>query len=143
MKQQTLLCMALALCTSVAMAGDIEITGKQKADILAYADPITDGLLAGLNENNYAKYSKDFGPVMKQTATPQSFAALHTRFMAKIGKYVSRTNPRIVRHKAFFIVVYAAKFEKEDPVTVRVVFPAAGNHYVTGLWFDSPKLRQP
>jgi hypothetical protein len=42
----------------------------------------------------------------------------------------------------FITVVYLAKFSDEEIVQMRVVFTVAEEHLVTGLWFDSPKLRQ-
>jgi hypothetical protein len=33
-------------------------------------------------------------------------------------------------------VVYTAKFEKDDNVTVRVVFRAEDPHQISGLWFN-------
>lgn len=44
---------------------------------------------------------------------------------------------------AYIRVTYKASFANEDGVTVRVVFnDSATDHRVSGLWFDSPKLRQ-
>jgi len=43
----------------------------------------------------------------------------------------------------FTNVVYKAKFTNESSVTVRVVFDKEGDVFkVSGLWFDSPKLRK-
>jgi len=44
--------------------------------------------------------------------------------------------------KGFTALIYDARFEDEEQVTVRVVFRQQdGQWLVTGLWFDSPKLR--
>jgi hypothetical protein len=36
----------------------------------------------------------------------------------------------------FYVVIYDTKFEKDDNVTVRVVFRVADPHQVSGLWFN-------
>jgi hypothetical protein len=38
--------------------------------------------------------------------------------------------------------VYKANYEKEDSVSVRLVFNNAEPPLITGLWFDSPNLRK-
>jgi hypothetical protein len=63
--------------------------------------------------------------------------------IGKIGKYVSRQMTTVIEQKPFRTVVYDARFEQEEHVTVRVVYNVAGDRpLVSGLWFDSPKLRQ-
>jgi hypothetical protein len=60
----------------------------------------------------------------------------------KLGKYLSRQVDQVTQSDEFYVVVYQAKFEQEEPVMVGVAFHVAEPHSVSHLWFDSEKLRQ-
>jgi maltoporin len=118
------------------------IQGAERDAILAYAEPTTDNVLNGYNSGDYALFSKNFDTVMLQAETEMVFQQTRSQILSKIGKYISRQTPSIVKQNNMVIVFYNARFEQEDGVTVRVVFQPDGEHKLTGLWFDSPKLRQ-
>lgn len=130
--------LALAACAPSAKT----LTGADRDAVLAYSEPKTDNVLAGLNANDYAAFTRDFDDKMKSASTKASFADLQTKVPGKIGKYVSRQVDSVTQQGEFIVVQYTAKFESEDGVTVRVVFDVAEPHLVSGLWFDSAKLRQ-
>jgi len=118
------------------------LSGADEAAVLAFSEAATDNLFAGMTANDYAAFSRDFDTDM-QTAMPAAdFAAWKQGLEDKIGNYLSRTVDQITRADEFYVVVYRAKFEREEPVIVRVVFHAAEPHSIGGLWFDSEKLRQ-
>ncbi len=128
----------LAACST----GGQPVTGAERDRVLAYSEAKTDNLLAGLNANDYATFSRDFDDKMRDALTQSAFGQTQIQVVGKIGKYVSRQVNLVEKTGDFIAVVYDAKFEQEEGVTVRVVFEGGGAHDISGLWFNSPKLRQ-
>jgi PBP1b-binding outer membrane lipoprotein LpoB len=112
------------------------LTGDEQDAVLAYSEAKTDNLLAGMNANDYAAFSKDFDQQMLNAMTQAQFDALKKDRDEKLGQYVSRQVNKVIQTGDFNVVFYDAKFEKEDPVTVRVVFRIAEPHQISGLWFS-------
>jgi ketosteroid isomerase-like protein len=109
-----------------------------------YAGLITEGILMGMNESDYAKFSEHFDSDMK-TAIPESTVIL-PEVRGKIGDYVpgSKEFWKATTSDIYTTVFYKTRFTEETAdVVVRVVFRELEEGvYVSGLWFDSPKLRQ-
>lgn len=118
------------------------LSGEAREAVLAYSEAATDNLLAGLSDGDYAAFSRDFTDKMKSALSEAKFPDLQTQIIGKVGGYVSREVQSVEQTGDFIAVIYTAKFERDDPVTVRVVFESAEPHLITGLWFDSAKLRQ-
>jgi hypothetical protein len=114
--------------------------------VRSYADSMTENLLIGMNNKDYAVFSRDFDETMKKALPESKFSDLIAQINGKIGKYVpnSKKFERAYKTGNFVNVVYKAKFtEESSPVTVRVVFSEVnGEHKISGIWFDSPKLRK-
>jgi hypothetical protein len=114
-----------------------------KEKVLAYADPVVDNLLVGFNEGDYAKFSRDFDERMKSAIPEATFAQMRQDMVSKIGLYKSRTFSKVEKQGEATIVIYTAEFGKESEVEVKVVFtPDGEKNLVSGLFFDSPKLRE-
>lgn len=133
-----ILVLAVAACSPQAQV----VSGADKDAVLVYSEAKSDNLLAGMNANDYATFSRDFDAQMKGVMTEAQFANTQKQVVGKIGKYVSRQVDRVERTGDFIAVVYSAKFENDSPVALRIVFRANQPHLVSGLWFDSAKLRQ-
>lgn len=115
--------------------------GEEKR-ILEIANPITDGILRGFNENDYAEYSRNFSEIMLRSLGKAKFEETRDFIISKTGKYMSRGDPQVVDQGPYAIVVYRAKFREESEVFVKVVFSKNDpENKVAGLWFDSQKLR--
>lgn len=112
------------------------LSGEESEAVLAFSEAKTDNLLEGMNAGDYAIFSKDFDRDMLNGITEAEFKNLKADRDAKLGLYVSRQVDRVVQSGDFYAVIYDAKFEKEDAVSVRVVFRAAEPHEVSGLWFS-------
>jgi len=111
-------------------------------DVLSYADPIVDTLLAGLDEGKYQKFSRYFDAQMRRALNSNSFMQLRQQIINRVGRYQSRQFDRIGTKGEFIAVIYKCQFEN-DLVTIRVVFRQEDpNHRVTGLWFTSPRLNR-
>ncbi len=111
--------------------------------VRGYADGMTEGVLQGLNEGDYTKFSEHFDSAMKGALTEGAFLQMESAFRSVIGEYTSKEFLRAERSGEYIATIYKANFTDEPAgVTVRAVFSEVnGTAYVTGLWFDSPKLR--
>ncbi len=109
-----------------------------------YAAQITESTLLAMNENDYAKHTEHFDEPMKNAVPETVFQQANATIKAKIGNYTSKEFWKVETQDEFTIVHYKTKFSQEpDTVIVRVIFREIGGKvYVSGLWFDSPKLRQ-
>ncbi len=121
--------------------GATPMTGAERDAVLAYSEAQSDNLLAGLNAADYAQFSRDFDPKLKGAMTEAAFIQSRQTVTGKIGKYVSRQVDKVEKTGDFIRVVYNAKFEQEEGVTVQVVFNNNAAHQISGLWYTSPKLR--
>ncbi len=122
----------LAGCGSRATS----LTEEDKEVVLAFSEDKTDNLLTGMNANDYAMFSKDFDQDMLDAMSQTQFDALKKDRDAKLGLYLSRKVHSVTQTGNFYTVNYDAKFEKDDAVTIRVVFRITEPHQVSGLWFN-------
>ena len=114
----------------------------KKDSVLSFSEAATDNLLAGLNANDYATFSRDFDSHMRREIPATKFEGWKQELENKIGNYLSRQVDQVTQSDEFYVVVYQAKFEKEEPVIIGVAFHAAEPHSISHLWFDSEKLQQ-
>ncbi|HPH35625.1 MAG TPA: DUF3887 domain-containing protein [Methanoregulaceae archaeon] len=121
---------------------EMPLSPEEQAQVITFANPITDNLLDGFNQNNYQQYSRDFSSEMKQGLDEKVFEQNRELVLSKIGSYVSRGDPVVTGSGEFLVVNYKADFEQEQGVDIRVIFRKGDDtHQVYGLWFNSPKLR--
>ena len=128
----------------VSASACTEKPGIDVSQVRTYADPITEDTLMSINENDYVKFSQHFDEVMKNAIPEANFVQLSATLKQMIGDYVSKEFWKVEEQGIFAIVYYKAKFTKESgDVVVKVVFQEIEEEmYVSGLWFDSPKLRE-
>ena len=106
-------------------------------------EAMTANLLTSFSNHDLAAHTRDMDAQMR-AATETQFEAGYQAVIGKIGKYLSHTMVRVEEQGQLRAVVYDARFEQEEHVTVRVIYSVAeAVPKVSGLWFDSPKLRQP
>jgi len=136
----------IGLVAGLVLAGcgqlPTELSGAERDAVLAYAEPKADNLLAGLNSGDYAAFSRDFSDKMRSAMGEAGLDSTRDLLQSKLGNYVSRQVSRVEQQGEYVAVVYTARFENEDGVTVRIVFDDTAEHPISGLWFDSPKLRE-
>ncbi len=117
------------------------IEGAERDQVLAQAEPIADSLFQGMLDHDYAAFSRDFDPTMKKAMDETRFQTMMQTIDPLIGAYQSRQVASVERSGNFIAVIYTVKFELEDAVTWRVVLAPGDVMQVSGLWYDSPKLR--
>ncbi len=136
-----LTCAALVVSVGCTGASAKALQGSERDAVLAYSEPVADNLLQGMNNADYAAFSRDFNAQMKGAITQQAFQSnLLTTIGGKLGKYVSRQVSSVSQVGSNLLVIYTAKFEQEDGVTIRLSLEQAEPHHVSGLYFNSPKL---
>jgi len=111
--------------------------------VRGYADPMTENLLVAMNEGNYNRFTQDLDSAMRSALTEGVFNQTASTIKSKIGSYVSKEFWKAERDGSFISAYYMARFTDEPAeVIVKTVFSETGERaYVSGLWFDSPKLR--
>ena len=109
--------------------------------MLSYADPIMENIMAGLNSNDYAKFSRDMSEEMKAKIGSEAFGELSGNLRVVIGKYASKTGSDVDWIGEYYRAVYTAEFTEDPSVTVILSFNRTDeSHLVHGLWFNSKKL---
>ena len=131
----------LAALASACSSVSLPLNGADRDAVLAYSEAKTDNLMQAMNANDLAAFSRDLNDKMKGAFTADSFAGMQSKVGGKIGKYVSRQVSSVLQTGDNVTVIYAARFENEDQVVIRVSFETAAPHRVSGLYFDSAKLR--
>lgn len=128
----------LAGCGNLA-----RVLPSEEAEVFAaQVDGLSENLLAGLSERDYRAYTRDMDAQMLEASSEAQFAQAYETIIGRIGRYVSREMVQVVEQGQYRTVVYDARFEREEHVTVRVVFDVSGaSPLVSGLWLDSPTLR--
>jgi uncharacterized membrane protein YhfC len=117
------------------------LIGGDRDAVLAYSESKTTSLLTAINNNDYAVFSRDLNDKMKNAISADGLVNIRTKVNGKIGNYASRQVDSVVQSGDFVTVIYLARYENEERVTMRVSFEVAEPHRISGLWFDSEKLR--
>lgn len=119
------------------------ISKVDEMSVRIYADPMAENILASIELEDFASFTRNMDAAMKAAYTPEELAKLHSLLQGKVGDYGSKTFVKAERSGDFIITYYKASYSNEPAgVTVRVVFSVntGGPALVSGLWFSSPKL---
>ena len=131
-----LLILPLILLWMTAAAADF--IGKNNQEVRAIADPILSNLLAGFNEGNYAKYSRDFTPTLLEAISAKKFQQVREEILKKIGKYQSRQYLGFYQYNRTTVVLWKGRFSNTDnDVLIKLVVSKRNDkNLVVGLWFQ-------
>lgn len=138
--QLSVLLLAALLAGSLAACGGSQETvlaGEEKEAVLAFSEEMTANLMAGMNAADYAAFSRDFSQEMRNAMPEEAFEKFKAQYDGSLGAYVSRQVSQVTLSQSgeYVAVVYDTVFEKDDSVTMRVVFQAEEPHEISGLWF--------
>ena len=115
----------------------------ERSAVLDYGQPASENVLAGLAARDYAQFSRDFTDEMKKGMDEAAFNELLSMLDSKLGGYQSSDLVTVLQDDNFSTVVYRLTYEKDNEVSMRVVFDLKEPHLISGIWFDSPELRGP
>jgi len=141
MKKSLVFVLAILLAGLLMACGgnqETELSGAEKDAVLAFSEAKTENLMAGMKAGDYSAFSQDFDQEMKTAMSAAAFEKFKQDYDGKLGAYNSRQVNRVMQSQSgkFVAVVYDAVFEKDDAVTMRVVFRADDPHEISGLWFN-------
>src|SRR5512141_2850746 len=107
------------------------LSGADREAVLAFSEPMTDNLIAGMTSGDYAVFSRDFDKPMLFGMPERNFQYLKRDRDARLGKYVSRTVEDVVKGKdGYFTVVYNVTYEADKDIVMRVVFKQEEPHLI-------------
>jgi hypothetical protein len=133
----------IVLLLLITLSSTVAASGVDGEQLLDEANLITDGVLTGLNENNYQLFSENFNQQMKQELSKAQFDALNVTVKTKIGDYISKQFVGVDKKDQYKILTYFATYTQEPQVLVRTVVVEENSKLaVAGFWLDSPKLRK-
>ena len=116
---------------------------QEVEDLRSKLSPIAQNFFDGMLTDDYEKASKNFNGIMREKMPPEQLATVKNQLYEKIGGLVKQDSPDILKEGNEVVLQYKAEFEKEKNVTIRLVFNKENDGYkISGLWFDSPKLRK-
>jgi hypothetical protein len=136
-----MLATAFVLAACSVEAGETPVTEVEKTTVLEFAEPKVDAQMAALAASDYQGFLVDYDEAMKQATSFGEFEQLQIWLNVKVGAYLSREVSSVAQTDTYYTVMYKAKFTKDGNVTMRVVFEKTGAHRISGLWFDSPNMR--
>ncbi len=140
--------LAITLLLALLLAACGGTTPLSTDEATTFANQIaenSENLLLAINAQDYDGYVSDMDEQMRSVSTEDDLAQLYETIVGRIGDYVpgSLEMTQVLEQEPYYIVIYTARFEQEDGVTVRVVYDVSGAEpLISGLWFDSPQLRQ-
>jgi hypothetical protein len=133
----TLLTLALVAVLLLSGCGPAKPSALSNDQVVA---AITN-ILTSMDAGDYAGFSRDFSPVLKNAMPEAQFTGLTTLIMRTSGKYVScGTTPQLSNSQGYAVYRLSCQFELE-PVIVTVTIKTGGTQ-VDGLYFDSTNLRK-
>jgi hypothetical protein len=135
-----LLLAGLAGC-STPKTTPVPIEGQERDQILAQAEPLVDNLFQAIQSGDYPAFSKDFDEAMLKGMPESGFSQMMATLNPKIGNYQSRQLAKVEKVGKYVAITYTAKYELEEAVTWRFVLTPSNPLKVSGIWYDSPKLR--
>ena len=125
---------SLSACSSQS----ILVEGAEQEQILTFAAPMGDNLFDGLKKGDYAIFSRDFSPEMKDAMPESEFFGLIGE-LTQIAPFNTQSLDRVEKTEKGYVLIYKAEFEK-DNVMVHITFLQQEPHQINGVWFDSPYL---
>ena len=142
MKIKLLTLLLISVFCVAGCAQPVQVSSAEAASYSTSVDEIVENCLDGLSENDFEKHTRDFDSAMLEVVDPASFPQAYADIIEVIGTYDSKELSGVFDQAEFRIVVYKARFAKEEDVTVRFVFRKDNpDRKISGMWFDSELLR--
>ncbi|NTW70897.1 MAG: DUF3887 domain-containing protein [Eubacteriaceae bacterium] len=121
-------------------------SGPSIDEVAAYGDPKVESMLQGYNEDDFALFSRDFGPMMKAALNEKLFdTVIKVQVKEVIGEYQTKKLVKITEKtnegKNYVVAIYRAKFSKEEgDVAITVWFTDDELKNIETVLFSSPRL---
>ncbi len=118
-----------------------QLTVAEQAQVKAYSEPEVDNLLAGIKNNDYTLFSKDFDAFMHAAMSLTSFLNLLDKINNQLGACTGRSITQMFQKNNLIVVDYNLTCDKEKSVKLEVSFHPEQPHLIGGVGFLSPSLQ--
>jgi len=118
------------------------LTSDDLAQAKAFAAPMVDNIIAGMQSRDYDTFSKDFNPITHDVLAKSNFEDMMKTFDEKIGSCTSPVFSEGILMNGNYALTYTLTCTKDAPVQMQVLFEPDDPHLIAGLFFTSPKLQQ-
>jgi len=136
-----LICIYTASGQTVDRNVKVDANADRDFDFSIRATSILSGIMEGLSEGDYDKFTRDFSSKMRQSQNREGFLQLQRSIQKSLGKLRSIDFMGSYNQQGAVVTLFKARFSKDkDDVLVKLVLDGQSKSKVTGLWFDSPAL---
>lgn len=130
----------LAVLLSACASPIATLEPTAMSEVTAYADPMADAVIAGMQNLDYASFSKYFDAAMLGAMDEAGMKKLIDQLNSSLGSLKSRLAADSVEEIVsngvkYYAVMYPLSFEKTNAVHMRLVVTAEEPHQVSGLFF--------
>lgn len=109
------------------------VEGDERAAVIASVDPIAQRILDGIENKDFALFSKDFDEQMQKSLSQDQFDQL-VKSVGSHGAVVSSEITAVETAGDYYRIIYKVTFEKA--INLMTIFiPKDGLALVSGLWF--------
>lgn len=98
------------------------------------ANPMAENLVAGLDKQDYAIFTRDFDDTMLKALPSTAMTELHKLLWNQNGNYQSLDIKKVFEEKGYIIAIYNLVFEKGN-LDMQLVFTPKSPFKISGLWF--------
>jgi hypothetical protein len=135
---KTVVSILVLIVLLVAMPAAAAFIGTDNGQVKAVAEPILDNLLTGFNQGNYAQYSKDFDPTLREAIPEKKFQQVREELLKKLGAFKSKKYLGFLNQQAYTAVLWKGAFAgTKDDVLIKLVLSKRQDKVVViGLWFQ-------
>jgi hypothetical protein len=100
------------------------------------AEVMAKNIINGLDQQDYAIFSKDFDQKMAASIPSSAMTEVHKLLWNQNGNFQSIKTSKILSDKGYLVGLYEVIFEK-GKITMQVVYTPTEPYQVIGLWFPS------
>ncbi len=98
------------------------------------ANPMAENLIAGLDKQDYALFSRDFDEKLIKALPSTAMTELRKLLWKQNGNYQSLEIKNVHEEKGYIIALYNLVFEKGN-LDMQLVFTPNAPYKISGLWF--------
>ena len=124
--------LVLSGCASQAKAESMP-EGPERDAVVADTDVFAQDIVSGLDNSDYATFSKDFDQTMTASITKEAFDNLVKQF-GTLGKSESIELQDVQINGEYYSAIYKVNYGSQQ-VTIRLVVNQDAPRLVSGLWF--------
>lgn len=104
-------------------------------DATDFSNDVTENMLLAINENQFPTASQFFDDKMKKQLNKKTFLSNAAKITDFFGPYITKELLRTESQEPYTILIYKAKFAKDDNVTIKTVLVNDADKFlISGFW---------